>query len=233
MDVGIRTVEVWNSQGENMCDHYQQDLRHAFYVRAILNANECKLLEIAAGSFRDMNALNEWGYDCYGIDYSDESVTLAKKYFLHLRDKISKMDAFELKFKDKEFDLSYHNGFWTYFTDDEIEKLIREQVRVSKYRIVVTVHNKHNSQFVEYFNRLSKKDPLYQLRFFEVDEIVNLMEKECHEVRVIPVGKGKKFFEDDLINIGLGDAQYIRRSFDYHGLNLLTMSERLMCIGLL
>lgn len=231
MEFGIRTVEVWNSQWENIFDHYQQDLRHAYYVRAILNSNEHKLLEIAAGSFRDMNALNEWGYNCYGIDYSDESVNLAKKYFLHLRDKISKMDAFKLKFKDKEFDLSYHNGFWTYFTDEEIEKLIREQVRVSKYRIVVTVHNKHNSQFVEYFNRLSKKDPLYQLRFFEVDEIVNLMKKECHEVRVIPVGKGKKFFEDDLINIGLRDAKYIRRSFDYHGLDLLTMSERLMCIG--
>lgn len=233
MKFGIRTVEVWNSQWENMFDHYQQDLRHAYYVRAILNPNEYKLLEIAAGSFRDMNTLNECGYNCYGIDYSDESVNLAKKYFPHLRNKISKMNAFKLKFGDKEFDLSYHNGFWTYFTDDEIEKLIQEQARVSKYRIVVTVHNKHNSQFVEYFNRLSEKDPLYQLRFFEVDEIVNLMMKECREVRVIPVGKGKKFFEDDLINIGLGDAQYIRRSFDYHGLDLLTMSERLMCIGLL
>ena len=37
MNIGIRSVEVWNDQWRNIFDHYQQDIRHAYYIRAILN----------------------------------------------------------------------------------------------------------------------------------------------------------------------------------------------------
>lgn len=86
---------------------------------------------------------------------------------------------------------------------------------------------------IEYFNRLAETDPLYKLRFFEVDEIVELMKTTCREVMVIPVGKGKKLYEDELINQGFGDACSLKRTFDHHGMELLPISERLMCIGLL
>ena len=231
MSWGITNADIWNEQWKNIFDHYQQDIRHAYYIRAILNENEHKLLEIAAGSFRDIGALNKWGYNCYGVDYSEEAIFQAQKYFSSYRNKIFNMNAFNLDFPDKIFDLSYHNGFWTYFDDNDIEKLLKEQARVTKNRVIVTVHNKHNSEFVDYFKRLSQQDPLYNLRFFEVNEISELMKTVCRDVYIIPVGKGKKYYEDDLINIGLGDAQYIKRSFDYHKLNLLPVSERLMCIG--
>jgi hypothetical protein len=64
-----------------------------------------------------------------------------------------------------------------------------------------------------------------------MDEITELMKSVAKSVKIIPVGKGKKYYEDDLINIGLGDAEFIRKSFDYHKLNLLETSERLLCIG--
>lgn len=231
MMFGISEVHGWNAQWENHFDHYQQDIRHAYYIRSILERRENTLLEIAAGSFRDMGALNKWGHTCYGIDYSDVSVSKAKDYFTDYADRIFRMDAFNLKFEDGIFDISFHNGFWNYFEDSQIKELLAEQVRVTKYRVVATVHNKHNRQFVDYFNRLSEKDPLYKLRFFEVDEIVELMKPTCHEVRVIPVGKGKNLYEDELINLGFGDAFHLSRSFDYHRMELLTISERLMCIG--
>lgn len=233
MDIGIRNVEKWNEEWISYFDHYQQDLRHAYYIRAILNENEKKILEIGAGSFRDIGLLSQWGYSCSGIDYSEESVFRAKKYFEGTSLNICSMDAFDMSFNDNSFDFSYHNGFWPYFNDEEIKKLIEEQARVTKYRIVATVHNKHNHQFVDYFEHLSEKDPLYRLRFFEMDEISELMYTVCKNVKVIPVGKGKKLYEDDLINIGLGDAQYIKRSFDYHDKKLLPISERLMCVGIL
>lgn len=233
MEVGIREIKDWDAQWENIFDHYQQDIRHAYYIRAILDNREKNLLEIAAGSFRDMGALNRWGYTCFGIDYSPVSVSKAKQYFAGYADRISRMNALDIRFEDKRFDLSFHNGFWNYFDDNQIKALLSEQARVTKYRVVATVHNKHNTQFVEYFARLSEKDPLYKLRFFEVDEIMELMKTACREVKVIPVGKGKKLYEDDLINIGLGDACYLKRSFDHHGMNLLPISERLMCIGIL
>ncbi len=226
-------MKDWDDQWRGIFDHYQQDIRHAYYIRAILESRENNLLEIAAGSFRDMGALNRWGYTCVGIDYSSMSVLKAKEYFAGYADRIHRMNAFDIQFEDGTFDLSFHNGIWNYFDDNQIKALLAEQARVTRYRVVATVHNKHNTQFVEYFNRLSQKDPLYNLRFFEVDEMVELMKMVCREVKVIPVGKGKKLYEDELINIGLGDASYLKRSFDYHGMNLLPVSERLMCIGLL
>lgn len=231
MEAGIKTKQEWDIKWKDIFAHYQQDIRHAYYIRSVLDPTEERILEIGAGSFRDMNALNNWGISCFGTDYSEESVSLAKRYFPLLEDKISCMDAFSLSFGNKEFDLSFHNGFWGCFDDDDIQRLLKEQVRVTKHRIVATVHNKHNTQFVEYFKRLSENDPLYKIRFFEMEEITELMKAVCKEIKIIPVGKGKKFYEDDLINIGLGDAEFLKKSFDYHELNLLTTSERLMCIG--
>jgi hypothetical protein len=230
-EIGVKSQQEWDEKWQNIFDHYQQDLRHAYYINAILNLNEKKLMEIAAGSFRDTGALNKWGLECYGTDFSIKSVELAKKQFPDLAEKISQQNAFEFKFKDKAFDLSYSNGFWVLFNDNDILKLAKEQARITKYRIVATVHNAHNKQFVEYFDKLKQNDPLYKVRFFEMDEITELMESVTKNIEIIPVGKGKKYYEDDLINIGLGEAKYIRKSFDYHKLNLLETSERLMCIG--
>jgi ubiquinone/menaquinone biosynthesis C-methylase UbiE len=230
--IGITEKEAWNEKWKEIFDHYQQDLRHAYYIRAVLNTNEKKIIELAAGSFRDTNALNVMGINCFGCDYSSQSVLSAKKQFPLIFNKLSEQDAFNINFPDKEFDLSFHNGFWALFSDDnDILKLIQEQVRITKYRIIATVHNAHNRSFVEYFNRLKENDPLYNIRFFEIDEITELMKSVTNNIKIIPVGKGKKYYEDDLINIGLGDAKYIKKSFDYHKMNLLETSERLLCIG--
>jgi len=230
-EIGIKTKEQWDHQWESIFDHYQQDLRHAYYIRAILNPNEKKIIELAAGSFRDTSALNSMNIDCYGVDYSSKSVSLAKKQFSSIADKLSEQDAFNTNFPEKLFDLSFHNGFWGYFNNNEILKLIHEQARISKYRIVATVHNAHNKSFVDYFDRLKENDPLYKIRFFEIDEMTELMRNVAKNIIIIPVGKGKKYYEDDLINIGLGGAKFIKKSFKYHKLDLLDTSERLLCIG--
>jgi predicted transcriptional regulator with HTH domain len=231
LQIGITEKKVWDDKWADIFNHYQQDLRHAYYIRAILNPNEKKIIELAAGSFRDTGALNDMHIDCYGIDYSTQAVLLAKKQFPLIADKLSEQDGFNIKFQDNFFDLSFHNGFWILFSDSDILKLMQEQARITKYRIVATVHNAHNKSFVEYFDRLKMNDPLYQIRFFETDEITELMKTVAKNVKIILVGKGKKYYEDDLINIGLGDAVYIKKSFDYHKMNLLETSERLLCIG--
>jgi len=232
LKIGITEKEAWNDKWKEIFDHYQQDLRHAYYIRAVLNPNEKKIIEIAAGSFRDTNVLNKTGIDCFGCDYSSQSVLSAKKYFPQIADKLSEQDGFNINFPDKEFDLSFHNGFWSCFSDDNnILKLLQEQIRITKYRIVATVHNAHNKAFVEYFDKKKENDPLYQIRFFSVEEITEIMLSLVNNVKIIPVGKEKKYYEDDLINIGLNDAVYIKKSFDYHGMELLEISERLLCIG--
>jgi len=220
----------WDSKWPDIFKHYQNDLRHAHYIQALKNKNEKCLLEIAAGSFRDMAALNRWGVVCEGMDFSAESVVLAKKQFPDISKKIHQMDGFAFQFQDKEFDLTYHNGFWVLFNDTDIDLLAKEQARISKYRMIATVHNAHNVQFKNYFKMKAENDPLFRIRFFYEKEIRNIMSKVCSKVTVVPVGKGKKYFEDEMINNG-DNADSLRKYFDEDGLNHIKDSERLLCIG--
>lgn len=227
----LEKEEYWDREWIGIFDHYQQDIRHAYYIRALKRNNEKKLLEIGAGSFRDVAALCRWGISCEGVDYSTESVERAKKQFPNLKDKIHKMDAFELNYKDKYFDLTFHNGFWGCFSDEDIIKLAKEQARISKHRMIATVHNAHNAKFKQYFDKMKETDPLYSVRFFKSEEIEKLMHKVCSRVTIVPVGKGKKYFEDRMINMGIGHPFFLKLYFKLSGKKLLEQSERLLCIG--
>lgn len=227
----IKSQKEWDLKWDKIFNHYQQDLRHAFYVRALKNKNENRLLEIGAGSFRDMAAMNRWGISCLGMDFSSKSVQLARKRFPDISDKILQVNAFDLPFGNKEFDLTYHNGIWVLFSDDDIIKLAKEQARITKHRMIVTVHNAHNTLFKQYFEKMSETDPLYNIRFFHLEEITFLMKKVCSKINVIPVGKGKKLGEDRLINAGLGNPSILRSYLKRTKHKFLTTSERLLCIG--
>lgn len=229
----LSNSQDWNQKWEGIFEHYQQDLRHAHYIHAALMSNEKRLLEIGAGSFRDMAELRRQGLECEGMDFSEEAVKRAKQRFPEFSEAVYHMSAFDLGFPDKIFDVSYHNGFWVLFDDKEIKKLIAEQVRVTKDRIIATVHNAHNQQFMEYFDKLKTDDPLYNIRFFKMDEITQLMSDFCSSVDIIPVGKGKKYHEDLLIGNGLIEPEKIREVFHNSGLKFLDSSERLMCIGVI
>lgn len=226
----LTTEADWDMKWPEIFDHYQNDLRHAHYIQALKNENEENILEIAAGSFRDMAALNRWGIKCDGMDFSAESVMLAKKQFPSIAGQIHHMDAFKFNFSDKAFDLTYHNGFWVLINDEDINLLAKEQARISKYRMIATVHNAHNIQFKNYFEVKAQTDPLFRIRFFYEEEMREIMSKVCSKVTVVPVGKGKKYFEDEMINNG-ASAESLRSFFKEQGLKHLNDSERLLCIG--
>jgi len=178
-----------------------------------------------------MATLRAKGINCKGIDFSKESIALARKHFPDHIDCIHEMSAFDMKFANREFDVSYHNGLWGYFSDDQIDLLAKEQARVTGSRMMATVHNAHNKQFVEYFEKLKPEDPLYDIRFFNLDEITGLMGKYCDEIVVIPVGKGKKRHEDWLIKHGVTNPTIINAYLKATKKFTLAESERLICIG--
>lgn len=221
----------WNRKWADIFDRYQNDLRHAYYVRALLEPEEIRLLEIGAGSFRDMTELRRHGLDCEGMDFSSESVLRAQSKSPNLAPFMHQMSAFSMPFADRSFDVTYHNGFWALFSDQQIGVLAREQARITRNRMFATVHNAHNRQFVDYFDRMKANDPLYDIRFFTVDEVSSLLRRVCSRVTVVPVGKGKQFHEDLLIKNGVTDPASIRSCLMDAGLSLLESSERLMCIG--
>lgn len=230
-DASIFETLNWNEVWKDCFDHYQQDLRHAYYVNAFLENDDSRILEIGAGSFRDMHVLNSLGKQCFGIDASSESVRRAKEIFPDIKEKIIEANAFHLPFENKSFEVSYSNGVIGCFADEKIHQLLEEQFRVTKKKMIVTVHNAHNSQFVNYFEQKKQADPIFCVRFFTVSDMKKMLIPYSSNIQIIPVGKGKKTYEDDLINIGLFDAQSLRKEFDYHGMNLLDRSERLLCIA--
>lgn len=221
----------WDEKWRDIFAHYQQDLRHAHYIHAMLGTQERHILEIGAGSFRDMAELRRKGVNCEGMDFSHESVNLAKLRFPEFSGAIHQMSAFGMSFADKTFDASYHNGVWVLFEDAQIKSLAIEQARITRHRMIATVHNAHNHQFVEYFDSLKADDPLYDIRFFKIDEVSDLMRQVCSDVVIVPVGKGKKHHEDLLIKNGVTDPKALRACFEASGLKYLESSERLMCIG--
>lgn len=70
--IELQDKEYWNTAWDKYFDHYQQDLRHAYYINAFLNNDEHKILEIAAGSFRDFHLLNKLGRNCFAFDYCEK-----------------------------------------------------------------------------------------------------------------------------------------------------------------
>lgn len=224
-------ADDWDRKWVDIFAHYQNDIRHGHYVHALLHRAEKEVLEIAAGSFRDVAALNRWGRLGTGMDFSEEAVRRAKEQFPEYAPRFHQMSAFDMAFPDKSFDVSYHNGFWILFSDKELLALAREQARITRKRMIVTVHNGHNRQFVEYFARMGQTDPLYDIRFFHKDEIAELMRTVCTDVQVIPVGKQKKRWEDWLIAKGLDHPLVLRKCLQWQKQAFLDNSERLLCIG--
>jgi hypothetical protein len=223
----------WSQKWGEIFDRYQTDLRNACYVHAVLDAQDRHVLEIGAGSFRDVAELRRRAIDCVGIDFSSESVFQAKRFFSDFANCFHQMNAFHLGFSDKSFDVSYHNGFWVLFSDENIRLLLREQLRVTRSKLIATVHNAHNQDFVKYFDEKKQIDPLFDIRFFEVDELVALMSPVCSRVEIYPVGKEKRYHEDAMIAAGVVDPASIRRCLVSQGMSYLQSSERLMCVGYL
>lgn len=186
--MSINTKEFWQSAWQR---HHRAYLRtvgfQAYYLSFILKPHERRLLELGAGSFRDTARLNEWGYDCTGTDFSEESVQLAQQAFPRWASKIQMQDAAHLSFENQAFDVTFHNGFWVLFQEDEfLDQLLKEQVRVSKSRVVCTVHNALNQRQRVVFAEKAREDPLYDIRFFEPDEMRQLLQPHCREVRIYP-----------------------------------------------
>ncbi|EJF32855.1 MULTISPECIES: class I SAM-dependent methyltransferase [Enterobacteriaceae] len=227
----LTTAEDWDHKWQDIFDHYQNDLRHAYYIDAVRKSREKRVLEIAAGSFRDIVQLTKRGAEGHGIDFSPESVSLAKKLYPSLQDRFSVMNAFELQYPDKHFDISYHNGFWGLFADEDIQKMALEQARITRGRMIVTVHNAHNQSFADYFNVKKGTDSLFNIRFFTVEQMQEILGKVARKVTIIPVGKGKKTHEDWLIRHGLHNPLLINGMFKLSGQRYLERSERLMCIA--
>jgi hypothetical protein len=134
------------------------------------------ILEIGGGSCRDSRYLFNEGYNSVGTDFDEKTL----KYLTTKHPKSSfpmrHENAFAFSFDDGQFDVTFHNGLWVLFDDNnKIKELLKEQLRVTKKTLIAIVHNKDNKNLKYRFLQKSFKDSLFNIRFFSRREIKNII----------------------------------------------------------
>lgn len=82
-------------------------------------------------------------YDSYAVDYDEKMLKLVEKIALAIDDKnnvpkLIQEDIFKLHkhFKPNEFDVIYSIGVYEHYNDKDIKRLLRSQLKISKYVFV-------------------------------------------------------------------------------------------------
>ena len=92
------------------------------------------ILEVATGSGNLSIFLSHLGYNVVSVDNNDSVLKIAQHNNAKFKGGVTfeKADAFNLPFADDSFDVCFSQGLFEHFADDDITKLLREQLRISK-----------------------------------------------------------------------------------------------------
>lgn len=188
--------KFWEESWVKHIEDYLNSPPRAGVFLASYFKNVNSVLEIAGGSCRDSRYLENIGYEATGSDFDEKTLCyLQEEKFPADKLNYSKEDAFSLTFEKDSFDLIFHNGFFIYFNNDDLTKMLKEQERVSKKYIVIFVHNIENKNLVKTFKEESKKDDLYKIRFFNKDEIIEIVKNSGIKYKSVKVKKFGGFFD--------------------------------------
>lgn len=163
--------------------------RTGYWLRQRLPLRDRNILEIAGGSCRDSRFLASQGINTTGTDFEKRTLDYLECRYKDSPLKLQQADGFSLPFRSDEFCVSFHNGFWVLFSDSDIRKLAVEQARITRRYMVVLVHNKRNRKLVTAFEKRSKTDELYRIRFFDPNEILDVMRDSGIRTKSISIEK--------------------------------------------
>jgi len=184
--------KIWQS---HLRDYLESLPRAGFfiyeYLRSIRNS-----LEIACGSSKDSIYLSKRGIFVVATDYEVRLINHLKNRFSHSNLFYQVADAFKLPFKENAFDLVFHNGFFILFNNNnDIYVLLKEQERVSRKYILFFVHNKLNLKLVNNFSKRASNDPLYNIRFFKPEEVLDIVKNSGIRMRSVKILKFGGLFD--------------------------------------
>ena len=133
----IKASSQWSDIYSKPADteHYLDNVNiHSEFTNGILKQKPKTVLEVGCGSATLSVFLSRHGCSVISIDNDNTVLNLAKTSASRLKGKIAfrEANAFNLPFKDKEFDVAFSQGLLEHFSDKEITLLLKEQLRVSK-----------------------------------------------------------------------------------------------------
>ena len=181
-EIALKTSDQWDGEWNKWYQIYAKGTpRIGAWIKTNYTKITDNILEIASGSARESRYLAPFCHSISGCDYSPAATALVSAHQPPPNLKASTMDAFALQFPDKTFDLSFHKGFWVLISDDEdIKKLFREQLRVTKRTLLIFVQNGYNERQKQAFRSKAQSDPLFQTRFFHPADLRDMLVKELH-----------------------------------------------------
>ncbi len=191
------TKKFWEESWIQHIDGYLNAVPRAGIFIAYYFKNANNVLEIAGGSCRDSRYLVNNGFSATGSDFDEKTLKyLQEERFPNDRLNYSQEDAFGLTFKENEFDLVFHNGFFILFDENSsLDKMLKEQERVSNQYIVIFIHNIENKKLIKTFEVKSKEDNLYKIRFFDKNEIIDIVKNSGIKYKSIKVVKFGGIFD--------------------------------------
>jgi SAM-dependent methyltransferase len=110
---------------------------------------ESELLEVGFGSGATAVLLADIGYHITAVDIDPTLVNLFiqryPEWIATGRVDVRQADMFSLPWKDKTFELAYHQGVLEHHSDDEILMALKEEARISNW-IIFDVPNGHGKK---------------------------------------------------------------------------------------
>lgn len=123
--------------------------KHMVLIKEILRLKPKRTLEVGTGTGSMAIFINHLGLEVTSIDKEEEILNRANVLASKLKQKVNFVlcDAFELskRFKPKEFDVVFSQGLFEHFDNEQIIKLLDEQLKVGKV-VIFSVPSKYRYQ---------------------------------------------------------------------------------------
>ena len=132
----MKTWEEYYSTDLNLHEYLGNLRPHSTLFEEIILEAPSKILEIGVGTGSMSIFLSHLGFSIIGADNNEKVINKASKLSEKLNGNVEfvKADAYNLvdKFGTDHFDIIFSQGFFEHFNDNEIKKLINEQLKVGK-----------------------------------------------------------------------------------------------------
>jgi len=167
-----QTLEIrdaWSSHPtlKELMRHDIWSLRRGFLEWFWPDVEGLEVLEVGSGPAHDSLTFAQRGAPVTAVDYSQAGLDIAQQIYrdLDLPIRTVRADATDLPFDDARFDLSFNGGVLEHFTDDLLETVIDEMIRVVKpggcvlafcpnrYNIFYQTHLRHIQEHAYDFER--------------------------------------------------------------------------------
>ncbi len=125
--------------------HFIENINvHKDFLDEMCKDKPCRVVEVGCGSGTLSVFMSHMGSEVTAVDVDDEVLERARKASKDLNGSVKFMrgDAFSLPFGEKEFDIAFSQGVFEHFSDEDIIKMIAEQLRVAK-KVLFSVPNKN------------------------------------------------------------------------------------------